>query len=367
MVKILQIISSLDGGGGVQAVLINYYSNMDKDKFKFDFIVHGEKIGELEQWFKAFGSNVFHVTPRSQNPIKNIREIASIIKRGNYNVVHCHQDYHGAIAMNLAKHYGVKKRIIHCHRAFPPEKLYQKIFRKIGTLILKKTATHFMACGREAGEWLYGKKAVSENKVIVLNNAIHLDKFFYSEEKRERLRKDLCPIDAIVIGHIGRFTFLKNHDLLIDIFNEYLKKCPRAFLMLIGDGELRESVENKIKNLGIEENVMLLGVRNDVSDLLNAMDMFILPSRSEGLAVVTIETQANGLPIVCSGHVTKEVAVTSSVIFVDKANYTNISNWISAIDKALEKGRSNYIDTMKKAGFDITIEAKKLEEIYRGN
>lgn len=368
MIRILQILSSLEGGGGVQTVLKNYYTYMNKDEFRFDFIVHGGKIGELEKWFQSYGSEIFHVTPRSVNPIKNVREIASVIKRGNYDVVHCHQDYHGAIAMWLSKRYGVKIRIIHSHRAYPPEKLHQKFVRIIETKIVKKTATHFMACGILAGEWLYGKKAVAENKVIVLNNATELDKFVYSKEKRDKIR-GLYSLDenAVVLGHVGRFTEQKNHDLLINIFYGYLKECPNAYLMLVGDGALRKSIEKKVNNLGIEKNVLFLGVRNDVPDLLNAMDVFVLPSRYEGLGIVTIESQANGLPVICSGFVPHDVAISDNVLFVEKGKYTDILRWVSAIDKALEKGRTNNIDALRKAGYDIAIEAKKLEEIYRGD
>ena len=246
MIRILQILSSLEKSGGVQNVFKNYYSHMNTEGLQIDFIVHGGKIGELEKWFQSYGSEIFHVTPRSVNPIKNVREIASVIKRGNYDVVHCRQDYHGAIAMWLSKRYGVKIRIIHSHRAYPPEKLHQKFVRIIETKIVKKTATHFMACGILAGEWLYGKKAVAENKVIVLNNATELDKFVYSKEKRDKIR-GLYSLDenAVVLGHVGRFTEQKNHDLLINIFYGYLKECPNAYLMLVGDGALRKSIEKR--------------------------------------------------------------------------------------------------------------------------
>lgn len=367
LVKVLQICSSLDGGGGVQTVLKNYYSYIDKNEFRFDFIVHGDKIGELEPWFKGYGSKIFHITPRSRNPIKNILEIASIIKKGNYDVVHCHQDYHGAIAMLLSKHYGVKKRIIHCHIALLHEKKYKEILRYIGAFIVKKTATNLMACGLQAGEWLYGKKAISQNNVIILNNAIQIDKYLYSLEKREKIRRQFSLEDAIVIGHVGRFTYQKNHALLIDIFYEFLKENPSAVLILIGDGELRDAVEKKIKSLGIQDKVRLLGVRNDVPDLLNAMDVFVLTSRNEGLGIVVIESQANGLPIVCSGYVPKEVAITDGVFFVEKGKYTDVSQWLAEINKALKKGRSKNILALKKAGYDIKIEAKKLEAIYKGN
>ena len=368
MIRVLQIFSSLEKGGGIQNVFKNYYSHMNTDEFKIDFIVHGDKIGELEKWFESYGSKIYHVSPRKKNPIKNIRQIASVIKNGNYDVVHCRQDYHGAIAMWLSKRYGVKIRIIHSHRAYPPEKLHQKFVRIIETKIVKKTATHFMACGILAGEWLYGKKAVAENKVIVLNNATELDKFVYSKEKRDKIR-GLYSLDenAVVLGHVGRFTEQKNHDLLINIFYGYLKECPNAYLMLVGDGALRKSIEKKVNNLGIEKNVLFLGVRNDVPDLLNAMDVFVLPSRYEGLGNVAIESQANGLPVICSGFVPHDVAISDNVLFVEKGKYTDILRWVSAIDKALEKGRSNNIEALRKAGYDITIEAKKLEEIYRGD
>ena len=365
MTRILQICSSLDGGGRVQTVLKNYYSHMKTREFRFDFIVHGDKIGEMEPWFEGFGSRIFHVVPRSKNPLKNVHNIAAIIKNGHYDVVHCHQDYHGAIAMLLAKHYGVKTRIIHCHRSFPPEKAYQKVSRNIQTAIIKHSATKLLACGRQASEWLYGQDAITQNKVFILNNAIETDTFQFSQEKREKVRKQLRIENAVVIGHVGRFSYEKNHNFLIDIFYEYIKKCPNVILLLIGDGELKNEVEKEVNALGIAEKIRLLGIRDDVPDLLNAMDVFVLPSRYEGLGIVAIEAQANGLPIVCSGYVPKEVAVTNAVCFIDQSKYNDITAWCASIDAAIQKGRSDHCSAIKSAGYDICTEAKKLEEIYK--
>ena len=198
----------------------------------------------------------------------------------------------------------------------------------------------------------------------MLNNAIQIDKFKFSREKREKIRKELNAEESIIIGHVGGFL-TKNHDLLIDIFCEYLKECHRAVLMLIGDGELRESVEQKVDHLKIANQVRFLGVRADVCDLLNAMDVFVFPSRYEGLGVIAIEAQANGLPVVCSGYVPQEVAFADNVFFVDKSKYNDISEWQIAINMALKKGRTKDISALSKAGYDIALEAKKLEAIYK--
>lgn len=339
---------------------------MDTDKYKFDFIVHGDKIGEMESWFEKFGSHVYHVPPRSHKPIKNILGIASIIKNGYYDVVHCHQDYKGAIAMLLSKHYDVETRIIHSHRSYPPEKAYQKAFRYIQTIIIKRTATHLMACGRQAGEWLYGNKIINNN-VIILNNAIQTDKFQFSKTERDKLRKYLNVENSIVVGHIGRFSNQKNHDLLIDIFYNYSKINLDAILILIGDGILRNKIEEKVNTLGIANKILFLGMRDDVHKLLNVMDVFILPSRYEGLGIVAIEAQANGLPVICSKYVPKEVDITHKIYYVEKNEYNNITIWCNLIKKAAQCGRyEKDLCVLIQAGYDINIESSKLESIYNG-
>lgn len=208
---------------------------------------------------------------------------------------------------------------------------------------------------------MYGKNALTNGKVTIINNAINIEKFKFNKEKREQLRKELGIENCFVIGHVGRFVKTKNHEFLIDVFNEVLKQRNNAKLLLIGDVNLKSLIEAKVKNLGIEKAVIFLGVRNDVADLYNAMDVFVLPSLYEGLPVVGVEAQTNGLPFICSDRVTNEILLTDNIRLLSLQQYK--TEWCDAILNAERKKIANKKDSLLK-NFDIKSESKKLEALY---
>ena len=364
-VRVLQICASLVRCGGVQAVLQNYYAHMNQKEYIFDFVVMGTEVGELEEWFGSRGSHVYHITPRSVSFRKNTEELKQIIKTGNYDVVHCHQDYKSLIAIIIAKLYGVKTRIVHCHRAFPKESVKKRIMRNLSTLLIKRFANVFIGCGEDAGKWLFGERMLKTGKAIVLNNAIVLEKYAFSEEKRKQIRLELGLENKLVLGNVARFTYQKNHKLLMDVFAKFHENNAQSVLLLAGDGELMDETQAYCEQLGIRDSVIFLGVRSDICDLLSAMDIFLLPSRFEGLALIMIEAQANGIPVVCSPFVTKELNLQMNLRFVQKSDYENPDVWCSVIENALEVGRIDDVSALTQAGFDIRQEAKKLEKIYK--
>ena len=216
-VRVLQICVSLSKVGGVQTVLKNYYAHMNQKEYIFDFVVMGTAVGELEEWFESRGSRVYHVTPRSVSFRKNTEELKQIIKRGNYDVVHCHQDYKSLIAIIIAKVYGVKTRIVHCHQAFPKESAKSRMIRSLSTLLIKCFANVFIGCGKDAARWLYGERMIKAGKAVVLNNAINLEEYAFSDKKRKQIRLDLGLDHKLVFGNVARFTYQKNHKLLMDV------------------------------------------------------------------------------------------------------------------------------------------------------
>ena len=365
MTRVLQILSSLKEGGGVQTMLRNYYSYMDLSSLQTDFVVCGEEIGGMEEWFRGIGSEIYHIPPRAKDPVGNLAKLKKIIKNGQYDVVHCHQDYHGAAAIAMAKRYGVKKRIIQSHQAFPPENGLQKLRRQRSVPSLLRNATVFAACGRLAGEWLYGRELMESGRVLVLHNAISIQRYAFSQENRERLRGEmgLSP-DDLVLGHIGRFSRPKNHALAVSIFAEFYQNHKNAVLLLAGDGELRPDVEKQVKVLGLESRVHFLGIRQDVPELLSVMDLFLLPSRWEGLGIVAMEAQANGLPVVCSSSVPQEVKLADNLFFADEDSYDSTVSWCRLLERALAAGIGDYRASVERGGYDICREAKKLEELY---
>lgn len=365
-VRVLQICASLSRCGGVQAVLQNYYAHMNQKEYVFDFVVMGKEVGELEEWFESRGSRVYHVTPRSVSFRKNTEELKQIIKKGNYNVVHCHQDYKSLIAIIIAKLYGVKTRIVHCHQAFPKESTKSRIIRRLSTLLIKCFANVFIGCGKDAARWLYGEHMVKTGKAVVLNNAINLEKYAFSDEKRMQIRSDLGVDNKLVFGNIARFTYQKNHKLLMDVFAKFHAKNTQSVLLLAGDGELMDETQAYCEELGISNSVIFLGVRSDICELLSVMDIVLLPSRFEGLALIMIEVQANGVPAVCSPFVTGELGLQRNVLFVQENGYENTDAWCSIIERVLDIGRLEDVSVLTQAGYDIRQEAKKLEKIYDG-
>ena len=363
-VRVLQICASLSSGGGVQTVLKNYYTYMNQEEYIFDFVVMGTEVGELEHWFESRGSRIYHVTPRSISFRRNTEELNQIIKAGNYDVVHCHQDYKSLIAIILAKIHGVKTRIVHAHQAFPKESVKLLIVRKLSTWLIKGFANIFIGCGEDAAKWLYGDRMLETGKAIVLNNAIELEKYAFSEEKRKRIRFELGLDNKLVLGCVARITEVKNHRLMVDVFGKFHQRNDQTVLLLVGDGELMDEIKEYCKSLNLSESVIFLGARSDVNELLSVMDVFLLTSRSEGVALVSIEVQANGLPMVLSPFVTRKVGLHRNVLFVPEKDYENTDDWCSIINKALQIGRLDDIEVLTQAGYDICQEAQKLEAIY---
>lgn len=363
-IRVLQICASLGRGGGVQTVLQNYYAHMNQKEYIFDFIVMGTKVGELEEWFENRGSRVYHITRRSVSFRKNTDELKRIIKDGNYDVVHCHQDYKSLIALGIAKWYGVKTRIVHCHQAFPKESAKNRLIRRLSMLFIKCFANVFIGCGEDAVKWLYGERMLKNGKAIILNNAIELDKYAFSDEKRNQIRSDLGIAHKLIFGNVARITAVKNHKLLIDVFEKFHRQNDQSVLLLAGDGELMDEIKVYCKSLSIIESVIFLGARLDIPELLSAMDVFVLTSRSEGLCLSMIEAQANGLPAVCSPFVSKKTKLQENVFFISENDYENTDAWGSVIKKALDIGRIENVTALTRFGYDIRREAKKLEKIY---
>ena len=222
-----------------------------------------------------------------------------------------------------------------------------------------------MCCSELAGRWLFGDKLYDEGKIYLLNNAIDLHKFEYNEKIREEVRKELnIDEETFVMGHIGRFVTVKNHEFLLDVFHEIYKENKNSILVLAGQGPLKEKIEQKAKEMNLDKAVQFLGQRSDANRLYQAMDVFVLPSLYEGLPVVGVEAQAAGLLYVLSDDMTKETKVLETTTFLSLNE--GAKKWADTIDNATKQfERKNMLNEMAQKGFDIQKEVKKLEEIYR--
>lgn len=357
--RILQVVTIMNRGG-LETMLMNYYRAMDRSKIQFDFLVHRKEKGAYDDEIRSLGGNIYYLPPFSLKSVFSyIRKARQFFRNHpEYKIVHAHLDALSAFPLAAAKKENAPVRIAHSHNNnFSKDGKY--IFRKVAQSFIKNYATSLFACSVEAGQFMFGKKS----NFTVINNAIDTRQFAFSASTRTRVRKELGLDNELVVGHIGRFMHQKNHPFLIDIFASLLKRRPDAKLLLVGNGELRQSIEQQISNYGISDSVILTGVRSDIPDLMQTMDVFVMPSLYEGLPVVSIEAQAAGLPCVFSDVITNELDVTGSCIFLPLSRSSD--EWAaSVIDMSCHHKRKKCIELVSNAGFDISTEARKLSNLY---
>ena len=362
-VRVLQIIG-LACGGGVESVVLNYYRNIDKDKVQFDFVVHKHPLKSFVDEAEKYGGRIYEVTAYTKNIFAFTYEIYKIIKKGHYDIVHSNMNSLSVFPLFAAWLAGSRVRILHNHTTDTKAEGFRTLIKRALRPFAKMFANKYWACSKLAAEWMYGKQAVNSGNVTIINNAIDLDKFAFSQEKRDALRKELGLDGKFVVGHVGRFMKQKNHEFLIDIFAEVAKQKENAVLLLIGEGSLMESIRKKVSELHLENKVLFLGVRNDVADLYNVMDVFALPSFYEGLPVVGVEVQANGLPFLCSDQVTREILISDSIKLIPLND--GAEKWAEEILSVKRGPFAKTLKSMQESGFDIVNEARNLEKMYLG-
>lgn len=350
-------------GGGVEAVVMNYYRNINKNEIQFDFICDEDSTKIPYDEINSLGGKVILIPPY-QKVIKYHNELKNVLKDGNYKIVHSHINTLSVFSLWAAKSAGIPVRIAHSHSTTNKKEKKKNLMKQVLKHFSKVFATDYMCCSELAGRWLFGDKEYDRGNVYLLNNAIDLDKFKYDENIRKLKREELNISDNVfVIGHVGRFVEQKNHRFLIDIFNEIHKKYSNSILILAGQGPLMEEMKEKSKTLGLEENIKFLGQRNDINELYQAMDLFLFPSLYEGLGMVAIEAQVSGLPCVVSTEIPEIAKVTEKITFVNLEN--KIETWTEIIFKYIKninRKNINFTDGIKK--YDIIKEATKLEKKY---
>ncbi|MBB1545570.1 MAG: glycosyltransferase family 1 protein, partial [Clostridiales bacterium] len=290
--------------GGVESVVMNYYRNIDKSKVQFHFICDEDSTDIPYDEIEKLGGKVI-VVPPYQKLFKYQKELYKIFKENKYKIVHSHINALSVFPLRVAKKAGVPIRIAHSHTTSNKKEWKRNLAKNILRPFSKVYSNQYLSCSKLAGKWLFGKKAFLDKKIKIINNAIDLEKFKFNKEKRNEIRKEIgLDEDTFLVGHIGRFVTVKNHEFLLDIFNEIHKKEKNSKLILIGRGPLKKNIDRKINELGIKEEVIFTGQINNVSDYYNAIDVFLLPSFYEGLPVVGIEAQANGILCKFSSNMT---------------------------------------------------------------
>lgn len=361
-VRVLQIIGIVCGGG-VEAVIMNYYRHIDRSKIQFDFVVDGYEKTILDDEIESLGGKVYHVEPYKKNIFRYMSQIYHIVRDNHYDIVHSNMNTLAVFSLFPAWLAGAHQRILHNHSTAVRSEGMRSVLKMILRPFAPLFANRYAACSRLAGNWMYGKKMMESGRVTIINNAIDLDEYAFSPEIRQQYRKELhIPDDTLVIGHVGRFMYQKNHAFLIEVFREVVKKHPNTILLLIGDGELRPEIEAKVQDYHLSDKVRFLGLRKDVKKLYNCMDVFVLPSWYEGLPVVAVEAQANGLPCIFSDQVTKESCLTSTMKYLGLKD--SIDTWVQSILREDYQRNADAIQELTEEGFDIIKETDSITMYY---
>lgn len=364
-VRVLQIIGIVCGGG-VEAVIMNYYRHIDRSKIQFDFVVDGYEKTILDDEIESLGGKVYHVEPYKKNIFRYMSQIYHIVHDNHYDIVHSNMNTLAVFSLFPAWLAGAHQRILHNHSTAVRSEGMRSVMKMILRPFAPLFANRYAACSRLAGNWMYGKKMMESGRVTIINNAIDLEEYAFSPEIRQQYRNELhIPDDTLVIGHVGRFMYQKNHAFLIEVFREVVKKHPNTILLLIGDGELRPAIEAKVQDYHLSDKVRFLGLRKDVKKLYNCMDVFVLPSWYEGLPVVAVEAQANGLPCIFSNQVTKESCLTSTMKYLGLKD--SIDTWVQSILREDYQRNADAIQELTEEGFDIIKQTDSITMYYLDN
>ena len=373
-IRVLQVLTIMNRGGA-ETMIMNYYRTMDRTKVQFDFLLHREEKGAFDEEIKELGGRIFimpAISPKNYFSYK--KKLHKFFKHHKeYNIIHSHLNALSFIVLSIAATKQINVRIAHSHLAVEPY-IIKRIFAKntdiiatikdtIQSLIKFKTpkyATHFFACSEKAGIWLFGEN--NSDKITIINNAIDANLFSYDSHKSANAKKLLNVEGKIVIGHVGRFNEQKNHFFLLKIFSELIKINKDFILLLVGDGNLRTSIEREVENLNIKEYVKFLGEKKEIPLILQGFDLFLFPSLYEGLPVTLIEAQAAGLKIITSTNVTKEVNITNLVKFcaLTKSEY----KWARMVHSEINYERRNTTKDIVNNKYDIKNNALSLQKFY---
>ena len=353
--------------GGIEKMFENYFSNMDLSKLDIHIVTYMEPDTNRENIFKNMGITTHRLTQFRAHKIKlkNILEHIKFFKKNKFDVVHCNMP-ENILPLFSARLLGVKSRFLHSHNDY--NAIFHRsnqLVRKLYKLVLKfnaLNATKLIACGELAASTAFDKN----KDVIILHNAIDIQKFEYNIEKRESIRKQYKLSDNnFVIGHVGRYeTDQKNQEFVIELFEKYCKINKFAKLMLVGEGKKRQHYVDLVQSKGMSEKVIFTGAVNNVSDYFQAMDVFCFPSRYEGLGIVVIEAQATGLPCIISKNVPEEVKIFDDVYSLGLDNNIEWLDMLEKISSLKKKDRNNRLSKIAESGYEIKSESIKLLDLY---
>lgn len=360
-IKVAQVIGNI-AEGGIEVMITNLYRNIDHEEVEFHFFVPNTSVVLNQEEIEKYGGKVF-IVPSVKHIFKYQKTLKRKFKENKYDIVHVNMNALSFIPLKAAKKAGIPIRISHCHSTTNKKEHIRHLIKLVLRPFSRKDATHFFACSEFAGRWLFGNKLFNKNKVYIVNNGIDLNKFAFNEQKRDLIRKQLGISPNIkVVGHIGRFAPQKNHPYLIKIYEELSKIDSEVALLMIGSGKDLDNIKAEVENKHLK-NVHFVGPISNPYDYYQAMDVFALPSLYEGLPVVGVEAQANGLKCFFSDEITREAKI------LDQTEYFGIKGdpaiWAEKIENYF-KNRKTIRDLNNSfASFDIKAIAANMLEKYK--
>ncbi|MCI8672195.1 MAG: glycosyltransferase family 1 protein [Lachnospiraceae bacterium] len=357
--------------GGRTLYTLNNWKYINKEKFQFDFITFNKEL-DFEQQLLKEGCQVWHISCYPEdNREQFIKEFDAVLEHG-YDIIHINTSYwRDTIVEERAKAKGIRKIIIHAHnmgtgtiQSEDKDNEMRKRHFEVRERLTEDLATDYWACSSEAAEWLYGDK-ISKNRIVLMKTAIDINNFDYDSIDRDKTRKDLGLEKRFVIGNVGKIVYQKNHEFLIHVFYEIRKTIPNAFLLIRGEGALKECIEKQIKELHLEDDVKIMGRTNSLGKIFSAMDLFLMPSRYEGFPAVLVEAQASGLPCIVSDSISKETRITSLVSYKPLI----LDKWVKETEEIYgqRRERKGMSFELKIAGYDIWNQIQKIENAYMEN
>lgn len=362
MKKIL-VVGMTNTAGGVESFLFNYYKSIDKNLIQFDFLCLMEEPVVYERELRFWGAHLFYTSSKRKKPVRQYLQLSRFFKLHANEYVALWANLNSLANINflkMAKAHGINRIIVHSHNSANMGGKLQLILHNLNKRKIGNIATDYYACSIDAGKWFYTEEILPEVKII--KNAIDVKAYLFDSEKRYIYRKMYGLEGKKILGHIGRLHFQKNQEFLLEIMSSLVKTDDTWYLVFVGTGPEQSKLEEKVKILGLKQHVLFAGHQKDIKGWLSAFDVFGFPSKFEGLSIVALEAQANGIPIVASESAINNMAQINPNISILSLNLP-VFKWCDSIINSLNTQRISsemVIDNFKKANFEISSEAEKL-------
>lgn len=349
--------------GGVGHIMFELCKNINRDAVQFDFLYYEEPTEDEMQIIHDLGAKFYKVPRYSRNPIQFMKILKNFYKTHKYDVIHLHASTAMLVLYTFPVWNKSKVNIVYHSHVEAVQGIGNRFLHNIlRHIVISKTQTR-LAVSEEAAKFMFGKKRSSQ--VTILKNGLELNKYEYSEQSRIQIRNKLGIEKQYVIGNVGRFSYAKNHSFIIDVFEKVCEYCDNAVLLLVGNGEDEVTIRQLVERKELVEKVIFYGVTKQVGEVLCAMDCFLFPSHFEGLGIVALEAQMNGLPVIASEHVPMEAKVSSNYVTMSLTQ-NSLEEWAKQVlvYRDSSNARHSHYNDLTQHGYNIQEVCKQLERIY---